>query len=294
MELYQVRYFVTLCGTLNFARAAELCNVTQPALTRAVQRLEEELGGPLLQRERNLTQLTELGRLMRPLLEQTLAAAEAVKENAGKFRKNEVASLRVGLPPSVSARVVSGSLAELTRRLPAIDISLRTAGQEQLVEALLAGELDTALVVERDDLPERLDRWPLFIEGYRVAFGPDHRFAALDEVASDALADEIVIDRPGCEAVAKLTPARLRHRGETAEQIQHLAAVSRGVALVPDNLPVMPPFESRRLADPSVRRTIALAAVSGRRHSVALDSFIKLNRARDLGGELGIRPERGP
>lgn len=288
MELYQVRYFVTLCGTLNFTRAAELCNVTQPALTRAIQRLEEELGGPLLQRERNLTQLTELGRLMRPLLEQTLAAAEAVKENAGRFRKNEVASLRVGLPPSVSARVVTGSLAELTRRMPAIDIALKSAAQEELVEALLAGELDAAVVVERDDLPERLDRWTLFVEGYLVAFGPEHRFAALEEVAPDALTDEIVIERLGCEAVARLAPARLRHRGETAEHVQHLAALSRGVALVPANLPVMPPLEARRLADPTVRRTIALAAVSGRRHSVALDSFIKLNRARDLGGELGI------
>jgi len=288
MELYQVRYFVALCNTLNFTRAAESCNVTQPALTRAIQRLEDELGGPLLQRERNLTQLTELGRLMRPLLEQTLAAAEAVKENAGKFRKNEVASLRVGLPPSVSTRVVVGSLAELTRRMPAIEIALRTAVQEQLIEALLAGELDAAIIVDREDLPERLDRWPLFIEGYRVAFGPEHRFAELSEVAPDALAEEIVIERPGCDAVAKLSAPNLRHRGDTEEHIQHLAALSRGVALVPANLPVMPPLEARRLADPSVQRTIALAAVSGRRHSVALDSFIKLNRARDLGSELGI------
>lgn len=51
MELQQVRYFVALCGTLNFTRAADACNVTQPALTRAIQKLEDELGGPLLQRE---------------------------------------------------------------------------------------------------------------------------------------------------------------------------------------------------------------------------------------------------
>ena len=62
MELSQVRYFIALCRTLNFTRAAEQCNVTQPAFTRAIQRLEEELGGALLFRERNLTQLTELGR----------------------------------------------------------------------------------------------------------------------------------------------------------------------------------------------------------------------------------------
>jgi DNA-binding transcriptional LysR family regulator len=288
MELYQIRYFAALCSTLNFTRAAELCNVTQPALTRAIQRLEDELGGPLLQRERNLTQLTELGRLMRPLLEQTLAAADAVKESAGKFSKNEVAAIRVGLPQAVSARVVAGSLAELIRRIPSLEVTLKTAPQEALVAALLDGTLDAALLVDRADLPERLDRWPLFSEGYRIAFSPEHRFTALDEVGPEALADEIVIERPGCDAIARLAMPRLRHRGETDEHIQQLAALSRFVAIVPEHLPVAPPLEVRRLADPTMRRTITLATVGGRRHSPALESFIKLNRARDLGAELGL------
>ena len=59
-----------LCETLNFARAAETCNVSQPALTRAVRKLEEELGGLLLRREHLLTHLTDFGRLVRPHLEQ--------------------------------------------------------------------------------------------------------------------------------------------------------------------------------------------------------------------------------
>ena len=67
MELFQVRYFLAWLRTLNFTRAAEACGVSQPALTRAIQRLEEELGGPLLHRERNLTQLSALGRAMLPL-----------------------------------------------------------------------------------------------------------------------------------------------------------------------------------------------------------------------------------
>ena len=77
MDLVQIRYFLALAETLNFTRAAERCNVTQPALTRSIQRLEDELGGPLLLRERNLTQLTELGRAMLPLLEQTVHRCRA-------------------------------------------------------------------------------------------------------------------------------------------------------------------------------------------------------------------------
>ena len=63
MELHEIRYFLALSKTLNFTKAAEMCNVTQPALTRAVQKLEAELGGLLFSRERGNTHQTELGRL---------------------------------------------------------------------------------------------------------------------------------------------------------------------------------------------------------------------------------------
>ena len=69
MEMHQIRYFLEVCTTLNFTRAAKQCNVTQPALTRAIQKLEEELGGPLFRRERKLTHLTDLGHLVRPQFE---------------------------------------------------------------------------------------------------------------------------------------------------------------------------------------------------------------------------------
>ena len=77
MEMHQIRYFLAVAETLNFTRAAEKCNVTQPALTRAIQKLEEELGGLLLRRERNLTHLSDLGRLMKPHLEQILSESES-------------------------------------------------------------------------------------------------------------------------------------------------------------------------------------------------------------------------
>ena len=59
MELHEIRYFLAVCETLNFTRAAERCNVTQPSLTRAIQSLEGKLGGgPLINRERGNTHLT--------------------------------------------------------------------------------------------------------------------------------------------------------------------------------------------------------------------------------------------
>ena len=90
MEMHQVRYFLAVCETLNFTRAAENCNVSQPALTRAVHKLEEELGGLLLRRENSLTHLTDFGRLVRPHLEQMMAEAEAAKSTAMHFLRMDL------------------------------------------------------------------------------------------------------------------------------------------------------------------------------------------------------------
>ena len=90
MEMQQVRYFVALADTLNFTRAAEKCNVSQPALTRAIQQLEHEFGGPLFHRERGNTHLSELGRMMLPYLqtveEQTKAARELLIAQASDWQ----------------------------------------------------------------------------------------------------------------------------------------------------------------------------------------------------------------
>ena len=95
--MHQVRYFLAVADTLNFTRAAEQCHVSQPALTRAIQQLEEELGGLLRRRERRLTHLTDFGRLIEPHLRQLFADAEAAKTTAKRFLNMQAAELRLGV-----------------------------------------------------------------------------------------------------------------------------------------------------------------------------------------------------
>ena len=99
--MHQVRYFLALCETLNFTRAAEKCNVSQPSLTRAVKGLEDELGGPLFHRERNNTHLTELGRSVHPFLMQVAQQLEQAKARARDYIKLEDAPLRLGVMHSI-------------------------------------------------------------------------------------------------------------------------------------------------------------------------------------------------
>lgn len=155
VDLTQIRYFLTLADTLNFTRAAELCHVTQPALSRGIQRLEEELGGKLVLRERALTQLTELGQSMLPLLRQTHDAAAAVLRRAGEHRRQEdSAPLRLGLGPSIPMPPLMPLLAQVLSRVERVAMTLLRREEPALPEALLRGELDLAILPEAMPLPE--------------------------------------------------------------------------------------------------------------------------------------------
>ena len=85
MDIHHIRYLLAVCETRNFTRAAEKCNVTQPALSRAIQQLEDEVGGLLFRRERNLTHITDLGNLLRPRFQQVLDELMGVKKEASMF-----------------------------------------------------------------------------------------------------------------------------------------------------------------------------------------------------------------
>ena len=101
MELHQVRYFLAVCETRNFTRAAGLCHVSQPSLTRGIKLLEAELGGPLFNRERGNTHVTELGGAVLLHLREAAAQAAAARERASALLTLELARLSVG---SASAR----------------------------------------------------------------------------------------------------------------------------------------------------------------------------------------------
>src|SRR3984893_15907083 len=97
MDMHQVRYFLAVARTLNFTRAAEQCNVSQPALTRAVRQLEDELSGKLLRREGKHSHLTDLGVRMVPLMQQCHESALAAKSLATSFKKGSAQLLSLAV-----------------------------------------------------------------------------------------------------------------------------------------------------------------------------------------------------
>jgi LysR family transcriptional regulator, hydrogen peroxide-inducible genes activator len=286
MELHQVRYFVTLCRTLNFTRAAAECDVTQPALTRAIQRLEEELGGPLLFRERTMTQLTPLGRAMVPHLQAMLAAAATARRIADEELGRQQKCLRVGLGPAISAARVADVVGRLVRFCPELSVRFEEAGAPALVEEMLSDMLDCALLPDGPELPDRLHRWKLWEEGCVVVLPAGHPLALRDSLSADELTGEALLVGELCGGFAlKLIEANpraltVRRCGGSWVQMQDLVAAGLGLALLPDALGIGAGLVSRPLTQPRLRRSVLLAVVAGRPQGMAVANFVKLCRAR--------------
>ncbi len=292
MDLTQIRYFLALARTLNFTRAAEACNVTQPALTKSIQRLEEELGGPLLLRERSLTQLTPLGQAMLPLLEQTHAAAQRAKDCAAGLKRQTASPLRVGMAADVPTPPFLPVLRELSRQLPGFELLMVDATSAGLFDALLHGTLDVAVVTGDAPLPNRLNRWLLFTDSSAIVVPPGHALDAPGAVALEALdGAAVVLQGPGCAMERLLDAAQRdhgvrpggRHRAGTAQRVADLVRGGFGVGHSTDRAEAPVGLRKRPVVEGG-GHAVVLVAVAGRPFSRAAYAFIKLARARDWSG----------
>jgi LysR family hydrogen peroxide-inducible transcriptional activator len=300
MEMHQVRYFLAVADTLNFTRAAERCHVSQPALTRAIQQLEEEMGGLLLRRERKLTHLTDFGKLIEPHLRQLAADAEAAKTTARKFLNLQEAQVRFGVMCTVGPARFMGFLATFRDANPGCDITLVEGPPNRLSDLLLQGELDLAVMAQPEEFNERLDVMPLYRERFCIAFPTGHRLEQQNSVRVTDVAGETYLRRINCEYRDYLAErlrehglaARVGFQSEREDWIQMMVAAGFGVCFLPEYSPTIPGVRTQLVQDPEVAREISLVSMSGRRFSPAVRTFINAIRDHGWMREAGERSFR--
>jgi DNA-binding transcriptional LysR family regulator len=287
MEMHQIRYFLAVCDELNFTRAAERCNVTQPALTRAIQKLEEELGGLVFRRERNLTHLTDLGQLMRPHLEQVLSQTEAAKSTAKGFLKLSDAPLNLGIMCTIGPLRFIGFLNRFRTETPGIELTMLEATPEQLTKLLQNGQLDLAVMAQPEPFDERFVILPLYRERFVIAFPPGHRFERKNALQVADVAGESYLSRINCEysdhisaiCTEQHVDIRVTYRSEREDWIQTMVMAGMGICFLPEFSPVLPGLGLRPVIDPEVVREVSLVTVAGRRYSPAVATFIRAIKA---------------
>jgi DNA-binding transcriptional LysR family regulator len=287
MEMQQVRYFVALARELNFTRAAEACNVSQPALTRAIQALEDEFGGPLFHRDKTQTQISELGRMMLPHVQDMLAQTEAAKERARKFKQVANTELKLGAMCTIAAWVMADLLVKFREQFQDVTLTLRDYDSTVLIDGLLKGALEVAVTSVPDGMEDKLHAIPLYTEEFVVVLPPNHPLAAKPVLKVWDLDGHPYVNRINCEVFLpvseKITAmgvkAPMVFRSERDDWV--LGMVRAGVgwgffpefSSIPDDLPV------RRLTEPTFDRKIQLVTVRGRPHSPAVGAFVRAARA---------------
>jgi DNA-binding transcriptional LysR family regulator len=289
MEMHQVRYFLATASELNFTKAAEKCNVTQPSLTRAIKQLEDELGGDLFRRERPQAQLTELGQRMYPLLKQCYESALGARSLAGAIKSGEVGALKLALSRTINLELLTSHLTELSRVFNRLELKLLRGTAPQVVEFLKTGEAELAVAGDVGEGWERLDRWPLFTEEFGLIFNAKHRLAAHSTIEVADLRQERWLRRAYCEQAIE-TAALIRGHNLDVDQGHELTSerdlitlleADLGVAFVPRTAPRSKTLKQAPVNGVELRRTVYLYGVAGRQRTPVGSAILKLLRAAD-------------
>ena len=291
MEMQQVRYFLGVARTLNFTRAAEECNVTQPALTRAIKQLEDELGGELIRREGRNTHLTDLGNRMQPLLQQCYDSALTAKTLATKIKKGEVSSLSIAVSRTLDLELILSVLSEMHRSFPGLQLKLRRGTGAQIAAMLKNGDVELAIGGPMGESWDRLEIWPMFSEAFDLVVGSTHELAMRNDMDLDI---ELVrdlrflvhadADRADCDP-DRLDAAGINldhaHQVDSCRDLEALVVAKFGVALMPASAFNAPGVKHLNCSALDLRRTVAICSVAGRPRSREAAALLNLVRSAD-------------
>src|SRR6266436_3758463 len=146
MTLRQLRYFDALARHGHFGRSAESCSISQPALSMQIKEMEEALGGVLLERNARQVALTKFGEGLAERVRDILRSVDELGDFARASRDLLMGRLRIGMIPTIAPYLLPTVIGNLTRMHPELDVHVREALTSRLIQELVEGRLDTAIV----------------------------------------------------------------------------------------------------------------------------------------------------
>ncbi|NJN86397.1 MAG: LysR family transcriptional regulator [Leptolyngbyaceae cyanobacterium SL_7_1] len=246
MELRQLKYFIAVAEELHFGRAAELLHLSQPALSKQIQALEDSLDVQLFERTKHWVRLTIAGQTLletaRRILREVDAGIQVVKQVAA----GETGRLKIGFTEATLFSLAPRIIRIYREQYPQVELSLTSSGTEAQVEALRTHQIDLGFVY----LPIRepsLSICPLFEEVYVVALPSSHRLARQKQLSLQSLANETLIFYPRslapvlyanfikCCEQAGFVP-NIVQEAELAQTRLGLAAAGIGITFVLSNM----------------------------------------------------------
>ncbi|WP_280696182.1 LysR family transcriptional regulator [Kitasatospora sp. GP82] len=268
----QLAQFAAVARLEHVTQAAQLLGMPQPTLSRAVARLEAELGVDLLARQGRTVRLTRAGRLLLGSVERALAELERGAEQARAEADPVAGRVAFGFLHTMGTDAVPALLRGFRAEHPQVRFQLVQDYVAAMLERLRAGELDLCLVAPLPDASDLTAR-PLDEQRLYLVVPADHRLAGRRRIRLAEVADEpfvaveegygLRVITDGFCAEAGFTP-RVAFEGEEAETLRGLVAAGLGVALLPPALVPRPGVVELEVTAPRTRRAIGLAWVTGR------------------------------
>lgn len=253
MELRHLRYFVKAAEEKNISRASELLNISQPAVSRQLKDLEEELGLPLFKREINGLKLTKAGEIAliqsKKILEQSNSLIESIRQLADQDKQ---ATIKIGYLPSILNTLLTNAIRALSKSNPNHCIEIFELSPKQQEEALRNGKIDLALIGDYgDNFDKSFNVETLMLSEQAILVPSSHRLAKrksvdLSEFSSDiflSLNDEVFPGRiqmmKELFKVSEINP-KISHHVNKLSDLIGLVSSGMGVAVAPSDLKNLP------------------------------------------------------
>ncbi len=297
MEMHEIRYFLAACQTLNFHRAAELVHVGQPALTRAVQKLEAELGALLFHRDKGHVQLTEFGCLMRTHLDEVFNRSETVKWAAKSFLSLGNASLTLGVMCTIGPLRFAGFLNAFQAHHPGVQVTVIDGAADRMKELLLEHKLDIALMAQPEPFDQRLKADIVYTERFGLAFASGHPFEHRNTLRVQDVRNETYLERINCEYgnyIDQLCKSlgfdiESAYRSEREDWILAMVAAGMGVCFIAEYSAIQAGVCHKPVVEPEIVREISLVSVANCSRSQIATAFAKDLREYDWQRELPFK-----
>jgi LysR family hydrogen peroxide-inducible transcriptional activator len=247
MTLTELKYIVAVARERHFGKAAEACYVSQPTLSVAVKKLEEELDVKLFERSANEVAVTPLGEAIVRQAQSVLEQAAAIKEIAKRGKDPLDGPLTLGVIYTIGPYLLPDLVRQMIKLNPQMPLILQENFTVKLLEMLRNGEIDCAILAE--PFPDAgLATAPLYDEPFLAAVPASHPLAAQKQVSTDELKRETMLLLGSghcfrdhvmevCPEFAKFSSnvegIRKSFEGSSLETIKHMVAAGMGVTLVP-------------------------------------------------------------
>jgi DNA-binding transcriptional LysR family regulator len=291
MEMQQVRYFITVAKTLNFTRAAEECNVTQPALTRAIKLLEYELGGDLIRREGRHSHLTDLGKKMLPILQQCHEAALAARSLAKAVSKGDISTLTIAVSRTLDTVLILSPLREMYTVFPGLQLKLKRGTALEIAALLKSGEADMAIGGTLNETWDRLESWTMFSESFDLLVSANHPLTMLNplDLQVDLIREERFLIQSNADLseyeLGRLTASGVNlhsaHEVDSDHDMEKLVAAGFGIGIASSRSMYGPNVRQLEFPAFDIMRSVAVYTVAGRQKSREVNTLLNLLRGKD-------------